>query len=314
MGNKDEGTIVMDFREYQHIERFGTPAVENIEKGICFIFPKIDGANGSVWFGDDGKVHAGGRHRELTIEDDTSGFVKAVQEHAGLRKLLEDQPYLHVYGEWLVPHSLETYRDECWRRFYVFDIVAEHESGWMEYIPFQIYSKWCEEYGIDFIPPLAVIDHPTYGQLLSYLEKNTYLIKDGLGVGEGIVIKNYQYLNRRREKVWAKIVRSEFKEIHSRTMVDWNSPSPGRMSVERKIVDKYVTTALCEKERAKLENIIGKGMKSIISPLLYNVFECLVREETFHFVLYNGFPTVDFKYLKKLCDSKVKECCKDLFS
>ena len=32
----------MDFRKYQHIERFGTTEVDGIELGKCYVFPKID--------------------------------------------------------------------------------------------------------------------------------------------------------------------------------------------------------------------------------------------------------------------------------
>ena len=44
----------MNFRKYQHIERFGGTTVENIELGECFIFPKIDGSNSSVYL--DSKI------------------------------------------------------------------------------------------------------------------------------------------------------------------------------------------------------------------------------------------------------------------
>ena len=38
----------MEFRKYQHIERFGTSEVEQIEIGTCYVFPKIDGTNNMV--------------------------------------------------------------------------------------------------------------------------------------------------------------------------------------------------------------------------------------------------------------------------
>ena len=63
----------MKFRKYQHIERFGTTEVSQIEFGECFIFPKIDGTNASVWL-DDGEICAGSRQRQLSIEADNAGF------------------------------------------------------------------------------------------------------------------------------------------------------------------------------------------------------------------------------------------------
>ena len=39
------------FVKYQHIERFGTQETEGIENGTCYVFPKIDGTNASLWQG-----------------------------------------------------------------------------------------------------------------------------------------------------------------------------------------------------------------------------------------------------------------------
>ena len=46
----------MQFREYQQVERFGMPEVQQINFGRCFVFPKIDGTNVSVWLGDAGEI------------------------------------------------------------------------------------------------------------------------------------------------------------------------------------------------------------------------------------------------------------------
>ena len=64
-----------NFPKYQHIERFGTSEVEGIEYGECYIFPKIDGTNSSLWIGNDGTLKAGSRKRELSIEKDNAGFL-----------------------------------------------------------------------------------------------------------------------------------------------------------------------------------------------------------------------------------------------
>lgn len=289
------------------------PDVEFIEQGKCYVFPKIDGTNGSVWLGDDGEVHVGGRRRELTLEKDNAGFFAYVQNNESIKDFLNHNPQYRLFGEWLVPHSLDTYRDDCWKRFYVFDVVFELEDGSFAYVPYDVYKECLDAYNIDYIPPLAIIDRPTKDQLISYLEKNAFLIKDGCGVGEGVVIKNYEFRNPKGKVIWAKMVRSEFKEWHAKKMMNPNKPLRGRRTMEQQIVDKYVTVALCEKERAKLENVIGKGMKSIIPCLIYNVFECLVREEAWNFVVEFKNPTIDFKLLRHLCERKVKECCVDLF-
>ena len=69
---------MMEFKRYQHVERFGTTEVEGIEMGTCYVFPKIDGTNSSVWIGADGQVHAGSRNRELSLDNDNAGFLNAI--------------------------------------------------------------------------------------------------------------------------------------------------------------------------------------------------------------------------------------------
>ena len=41
----------MEFVKYPHLERFGNDEVQGIEFGECWIFPKLDGANASIWWG-----------------------------------------------------------------------------------------------------------------------------------------------------------------------------------------------------------------------------------------------------------------------
>ena len=61
------------FVEYQHVAKLGTTEVEGIENGTCYVFPKIDGTNASIWY--DGKVRFGSRKRELSLDFDNAGFM-----------------------------------------------------------------------------------------------------------------------------------------------------------------------------------------------------------------------------------------------
>ena len=76
----------MEFKKYQHIERFGTTEVQNIELGECYIFPKVDGSNGSVWLDNNGDIQAGSRRRHLTFEKDNAGFYEWVKKQENLLK------------------------------------------------------------------------------------------------------------------------------------------------------------------------------------------------------------------------------------
>lgn len=104
----------MEFRKYQHIERYGTEEVQGIENGTCYVFPKIDGTNASVWMNNEGKICAGSRNRQLSIDKDNAGFLKSIIEDDNIKRYLMTNPTHRLYGEWLVPHSLKTYRDDVW--------------------------------------------------------------------------------------------------------------------------------------------------------------------------------------------------------
>lgn len=187
----------MTFKRYQHLERFGTTEVERIELGECYVFPKIDGTNASVWL-HNGEIQAGSRTRHLSIEKDNAGFLEWVLKQENLLNYLKENPTHRLFGEWLVPHSLKTYRNDAWRKFYVFEVVEDRDLSELQhdadekfnYLHYNDYKPLLEKHEIDFIPPISVIRNSNYEQLVNQLMKNDFLIEDGKGYGEGIVLKN----------------------------------------------------------------------------------------------------------------------------
>lgn len=296
----------MEFEKYQHIERFGTTEVEGIDIGTCYIFPKIDGTNSQLWWNNG--LRAGSRNRELSLDNDNAGFYNWAVSDDGVAKFFEAHPNIRLYGEWLVPHSLKTYSDNAWRKFYVFDVAVDND-GIFTYVPYEQYSAIVSEFEIEVIPPICVIKNPLYDRLIEILDKNTYLIKDGEGVGEGVVIKNYSYKNKYGRQTWAKIVTNEFKAKH------WGNQSTEvkeRKLVEQDIVNKYLTSSLVEKEYAKIENDGGWSSK-MIPRLLNTIYYCLVSEESWNFVKEFKNPVIDYKRLMFMCNARVKELKPNLF-
>jgi hypothetical protein len=80
-----KGHVYHPFKKYMHLEKFGNTPVEGIELGKTYIFPKIDGTNGSVWLGGEqynGQIQTflrfGSRNREITnLENDNQGFMES---------------------------------------------------------------------------------------------------------------------------------------------------------------------------------------------------------------------------------------------
>lgn len=302
----------MEFRKYQHLERFGRAEVRDIEIGECMIFPKLDGTNASVWLDSNGNVKAGSRTRELTLEKDNAGFYAYVLENQNIKQYLKKHPTHRLYGEWLAPHSLRTYRDDAWRKFYIFDVCLDKEDDTVEYIPYNIYKPLLEEFNLDYIPPIAVIKNGNYEQFIKCLDDNNFLIQDGKGLGEGIVIKNYNFYNKYGRQTWAKIISSEFKEKHIKTM---GAPKINNdYIVEEKIIDVFCTEAFIEKEFAKLVNERDGFNSRDIPELLGRTWHEFIQEESWNIIKHFKNPTINYRLLYSLVIKKIKEVKQDIFN
>lgn len=299
------------FRQYMHIERFGNDEVQGIELGGCHVFPKLDGTNASVWWNEAG-LHAGSRKREVTVDDDNAGFCHWVlnggNNLADFFVSYQRNKSLRLFGEWLVPHSLKTYREDAWRKFYVFDVYDDENE---KYLPYETYQPWLEEFAIDYITPLCVMNNATYDNLLVELENNHFLIQEGKGAGEGIVIKNYPYQNRFGRTVWAKIVTNQFKEKHTKAM--GATVKNMKAMAEQTICDQYVSSHLVNKVYSKIVNEMDGWNSRYIPRLLQTVFYDLVNEELWNAVKKLKNPTVNFKTLNVLTVLKIKELRPELF-
>lgn len=300
----------MKFKKYQHVEKFGNTEVKDIEIGECLVFPKVDGTNSSVWL-DEGELRAGSRTRELTLEKDNAGFYKYALSNENIKKYLDKHPNHRLYGEFLVPHSLKTYRSDAWRKFYIFDVCLDKDDT-VEYLQYDDYKPLLEEFNLDYIPPIAKIKNGSYENFIRCLEQNIFLIQDGNGVGEGVVIKNYNFYNQYGRQTWAKIVTSEFKEKHAKTM---GCPEiNNEYIVEEKIVNNFCTSAFIEKEFAKLVNERGEWNNRNIPEFLGRVWYEFIKEECWNFIKEYKSPTINFRLLNNLVIKKIKEVKKDIFS
>ena len=297
-----------EFLKYQHVEKFDTDETEGILDGECYVFPKIDGTNGSVWI-SEGEIKAGSRKRELSLEDDNANFYATILEQNNIKFYLEKYPHHRLYGEFLAPHSLKTYRANAWRRFYVFDVYEEKEDGTELPLHYREYEPLLEKYDIDYIPPIARIEFPTEERLYSLLKENTFLIQDEKGAGEGIVIKNYDFINKFGRIAWAKIVTNEFKSKHFKALKD----PVLKESIERKIVDRFCTPSFIEKEYQKIVTEKDGWSSKYIPMLLGRVYHEFIVEEMWEILKKFKNPTIDFRELNKFVSLKVKEVKGELF-
>jgi hypothetical protein len=306
----------MEFHKYQHVEKLGSRETEGIEEGDVYIFPKIDGTNASLWVNNERKLMAGSRKRQISLESDNMGFYSWAKYQHNIIEFLCDYPEFRLYGEWLVPHTFKDYRETAWNRFFVFDVCYYSGSkGRNKYIPYEEYKKYFDELKIDYIPPIAIIKNPTTEQIYSTLEKNNFLVKDGSGNGEGIVLKNYYYSNVYGRQTWAKVIASEFKEKHNK--VKGIPKTKDKSSVEERIVSEFCTEYFIKKEVSKIITSVkneGKSLDSKMVPrLLHTIYNELIKEESFNFIKKYRHPKIDFGLLNRKVTSKIKQTIPEYF-
>jgi hypothetical protein len=287
------------FDKYQKVKRVGDDECEGLLDGRVHVFPKLDGTNASVWVDESGEIKAGSRNRELSLDHDNHNFAGWVLQADDLRCFMRDYPYLRLYGEWLVPHTLKTYREDAWRRFYVFDVEFDGR-----YLSYEEYQPLLHRYNLDYIPCLAILNNPAREDLGRYLERATFMMQDG-HLGEGIVAKNYYYLNKFGRPNWGKIVRAEFRDANNK---EFGPPVLDCASqVEIEIAEQYVTQALVDKERAKIET-------SPIQPrLLQQVYHSIIVDDLWTILKQRNGAIINFKRLQGAVTRRTKKFAPDLF-
>jgi len=286
---------------------------EGLIAGKCYIFPKMDGGNASVYV-EDGGIRCATRNQPV---DSNNPIYKHVISQKGIVDLLTDHPEVRLYGEWMVPHTVKTYTNDVWNRLFVFDVCVDgkifddvgsgvHDEGHF-HLPYDVYAPVLERYGVNYIKPLEVIDFPTFDRLHEIADKaNDAYIMPNLGCGEGIVIKRYDFVNQRGETVWGKVLNSVFTQNRiSRLSFD-----PSGASVEQRIANRVVTPLLVDKEIHKFEADRGPINPSAA---LNIVWYCVVTEYMWDEIRRNKEPIIDFKKLKKTVFAKVREIRPELF-
>ena len=295
------------FVKYMHIERLEKDDVAGILDGTVGVQPKIDGTNGSIWW-EDGEIKCGSRNRQInSLDEDNQGFMNTVltKYKDRLTQLFTIFPEWRLYGEFLVSHSLKTYEEDAWGKFYIFDVFSDLRET---FIPYQDYSPHLRDMNLDYIPVIATLDNADQERVESLLEKNTFLIKDGCSYGEGLVLKNYDYVNKYGRVLWAKVVANKFKEAHVKEM--GGAKIEYQPVIERKIAEKYVTVVRID----KMVEEMGEWSQRRIPELFNRIYHDVVAEELWDFIKkHNNKVVISFNSLFREIVRAIKSAKPELF-
>jgi ATP-dependent RNA circularization protein (DNA/RNA ligase family) len=285
----------MQFKTYKKIQALHKEESDGILNGICYIQEKIDGANTSIWL-EDGEIHCGSRTRDLTkAGDGFNGFVEYVKNHDGINRLLKEVENIRLNGEWLVRHTIG-YNELNYKNFYLFDIEIDDNVVSIEHM-----YKIAEEYGIKTAHLFDVKDNPTLEDIKKHAGKSVLGLK-----GEGVVIKNLNFINKFGDTSFAKYVTQEFKEDNAVTFGGNNKSS--ETYNEMYYVNKFMTLSRVTKIFHKLESMEGRLDMKHIPRIMGMCYHDLITEEAWVIAQEMGKSGkfFDFKSFKGLCDKKSK--------
>lgn len=299
------------FKRYPKIRRLGLEETDGVLEGKVHVEEKIDGANAQIWLSEDG-IACGSRNNTL-CKDVTAptegtnmfnGLVEWCANNAELHLLFTDHPEYRLYGEWLVRHTIH-YKETAYKQFYLFDItVRSSDDEQEEFFSREQVHEIAKEYGLNVPEYHGVFSNPTVEEL------NKFVGTSVLGVeGEGIVLKNEEFVDKFGNQTYAKIVTQAFKENNGITFGGNNKHSETYW--EMWITNKYITLPRVQKIMHKLEPVIGERLDLKHIPRIANsVYHDMLTEEIWE--IQKKAQSINFRQLQRLALKKAIQIYKDI--
>jgi len=298
------------FKRYPKVHRLGKEETDGILSGDVHVEEKIDGANAQIWI-EDGKIAIGSRNNTLCsdvmnpVEGNNyfNGFLEYVAGHEGIKALLTERPRLRLYGEWLVKHTIH-YTETNFKHFYLFDISLITDKDKEDCMPKYDVRDYAKHYGIRTPNYHGMITNPTEEQLMEFVGKSTIGVE-----GEGIVLKNEEFIDKFGDNTYAKIVTQNFKENNGITFGGNNKHSDTYH--EMWVVNKFMTLARVQKIMQKLQPLEEKKLDLEHIPRIINTaYHDMLTEEIW--AIAKKVPALDFKRLCNLSHKKAIQIYKDI--
>ena len=267
-------------KEYPKVRRYSSiRKLNNMfdDTDIVEVSEKIDGANASFCIDATKKIGIAcySRENEVTEQDHLNGFYEFIKEEVAPYKKYLNENYIY-FGEWLTRHRLR-YREECYNKFYLFDIYDKKNSKWLTAEERQ---KEVRD-SLVFIQPLWVVPSTTitYAEFSRDFEivkkiqkKMLYNINDN---PEGFVFKAYNKIYQ-DEPLFFKVVDPRFEEVKATPKIKSNEVLLMESICTENRIDKIILKLLDKRvisdDDLFVENM-GRLMKIIIPEVLKDILE-----------------------------------------
>lgn len=264
--------MTLEQKKFTDVVRLGHRSTVDVLKvgDYITITEKLDGANASFTLVED-SIIAFSRNNPLSDENTLRGFLGYTQT---LNPKDLNPNYIY-FGEWLVKHKID-YGENA-NKFYLFDLWDKTKHA---YLPLSIVRSEAERLNLTLVPVFYEGEYVSYEHLDSFRGQTVL----GVNEGEGIVVKNVDYLDKFGRQLYVKMVTDKFSEIqHQKAPKNPNINN----SVEGNAVAQVLTKARVEKLIYKLidqgileENFGIEDMKTILINLKNSVYEDIMKEES----------------------------------
>jgi hypothetical protein len=298
------------FKRYPKIHRLGKEETAGILIGTVHVEEKIDGANAQIWM-SDGKILCGSRNNTLTADVDNpkegdnmfNGFVEWVAKSEAVRRLFTEHPEMRLYGEWLVRHTIH-YSETAYKQFYLFDITIVSDEEVEEFLPKAVVRQVGKMYGFNMPTYHGEFYNPEVDALMEFVGKSTIGPE-----GEGVVLKNHDFIDAFGNRTYAKIVTENFKENNAVTFGGNNKHAEAYS--EMYVVNKYMTLGRVEKIMNKVQPEINEKLDLKHIPRISNsAYYDMLTEEIWE--IQSKVQNLNLVTLKRIATKKAIQIYKDI--
>jgi len=280
-------------KKYPKIHRLGKDENKDFFKyqdDYVVITEKLDGANARMWVEDDEIIFGSRNVNNINNSDQWGEYIDYVKEIVDPDDLDDDFIYI---GEFMKPHTI-SYGDVP--KVIFFDILYK-ENG--HPISYDIAMKEFEDLNLDYIDPYfeGKLKDLNKEDLEKFMKKSQY--RDGQP--EGIVLKNYDRMNRFGRPLYAKMVNDKFKEKHKANFKNDGGKKRDKVYNEmRYLVDKYATEQRIKKQIYNLRDEKGMDIsRKMMNYLIPMVIEDILQEEIVEIYRSSKINCIDFKVLQQ---------------
>lgn len=293
-----------EIKKYTDVIRYGKSSTNGVlqEGDIISVTEKFDGSNSSFRLDETNPlgISCYSRNKPLDEHNTLSGFYNWVVENIEPIKDELNPNYIY-YGEWLVKHKV-VYKDECYKNFYMFSIWDIEKE---QYLSDETVISEAERLRLITTNYFYRGKFISFEHLMSFVGKSDMTLEPN--TGEGIVVKNVNYLDNHGKQMFVKLVSEKFAEVQKQKL----PKNPNIDSPVIELVKSVLTKPRVEKIMYKLvdegllkEDYAIEDMGLILRSLGSKVYDDIMKEES------DLFAEYEEDKIKRICGKNLPNIVK----